>query len=110
MKQAVKQVVALALVGFAAAGSPAAARARLYAIVVAQNRSLDEGVRPLQFADDDGVKTFELLGLVADRASLFVVPDAETAGLHPEAAAFTGIAAPAAIVEPAVIAVAGAIP
>jgi hypothetical protein len=62
------------------------ARTRTYAIIVAQNRSLDPAVKPLQFADDDGVKTWELFSLYTSRASLFVVPDADTARLHPQAA------------------------
>jgi hypothetical protein len=72
------------LLGLAAA--QASARTRTYAIVIAQNQSHDVGVQPLRYADDDGVKTWELLSLFADQASLFVVPDAETARLHPAAA------------------------
>ena len=58
-----------------------------YAVVIAENRSLDPGVKPLQFADDDGAKTWELFSLFADRTALFVVLDADTARLHPDAAA-----------------------
>src|SRR6185312_7977998 len=65
----------------------ASARTRTYAVIVAENRSLDPGVRPLQFADDDGAKTWELFSLFADQAALFVVLDADTARLYPEAAA-----------------------
>jgi hypothetical protein len=63
----------------------ASARTHLYSVIIAQNRSLDQGVRPLQYADDDGVKNWELLSLFSERASLFVVPDEETTKLHPEA-------------------------
>jgi hypothetical protein len=66
----------------------AAARTRTYAIIVAENRSLDRGVHPLQFADDDGAKTWELFSLFAERAALFVVLDPDTARLHPEAARY----------------------
>jgi hypothetical protein len=66
--------------------APAAARTKTYAVIVAENRSLDPGVRPLQFADDDGAKTWELFSLFADRASLFVVLDRDTARMHPDAA------------------------
>lgn len=69
---------------FVAAG--AHARTRTYAVIVAENRSLDPGVKPLQFADDDGAKTWELFSLFAERTALFVVLDADTARLHPEAA------------------------
>jgi hypothetical protein len=65
----------------------AQARTKTYAVVIAENRSLDPGVKPLQFADDDGAKTWELFSLFADRTALFVVLDADTARLHPEAAA-----------------------
>jgi hypothetical protein len=66
--------------------SPAAiAKTRVYALVVAQNRSLDPGVKPLRYADDDGVKDWELLSLYADRSSLFVLLDDETARMHPDA-------------------------
>ncbi len=67
--------------------SQAAARTKTYAVIIAENRSLDPGVKPLQFADDDGAKTWELFSLFADRTALFVVLDADTARLHPEAAA-----------------------
>jgi hypothetical protein len=72
----------LALAGWASAE----ARTRTYAVVVAQNRSLDPGVKPLQYADDDGVRTWELLSLYAEHASIFAVLDEDTARLHPEAA------------------------
>jgi hypothetical protein len=64
----------------------ASARTKTYAVVIAENRSLDPGVKPLQFADDDGAKTWELFSLFADRTALFVVLDADTARMHPEAA------------------------
>ncbi|HXU74821.1 MAG TPA: hypothetical protein VN947_36240 [Polyangia bacterium] len=67
--------------------SAASARTKTYAVVIAENRSLDPGVKPLQFADDDGAKTWELFSLFADRTALFVVLDADTARLYPEAAA-----------------------
>ncbi|HEY1585905.1 MAG TPA: hypothetical protein VGH63_09480, partial [Polyangia bacterium] len=64
----------------------ASARTKTYAVIIAENRSLDPGVKPLQFADDDGAKTWELFQLFADRTALFVVLDADTARLHPDAA------------------------
>jgi hypothetical protein len=66
--------------------SAASARTKTYAVIIAENRSLDPGVKPLQYADDDGAKTWELFSLFADRTSLFVVLDADSARLHPEAA------------------------
>jgi len=78
-----KRAVLMASLFFCAS---AAARTKTYAVVIAENRSLDPGVKPLQFADDDGAKTWELFQLFADRTALFVVLDADTARLHPEAA------------------------
>jgi hypothetical protein len=78
---------ALAVAASLALAASASARTRTYAVVIAENRSLDPGVRPLQFADDDGAKNWELFSLFAARAALFVVLDADTARLHPDAAA-----------------------
>src|SRR2546423_2036893 len=69
----------------------AAARTHVYAVVVAQNRSLDPGVKPLRYADDDGVKDWELLSLYADRSSLFVLLDDDTARMHPDASALAEV-------------------
>jgi hypothetical protein len=77
---------ATAIVAILLCAGVASARTRTYAVIVAENRSLDPGVRPLQFADDDGAKTWELFSLFADQAALFVVLDADTARTHPEAA------------------------
>jgi hypothetical protein len=79
--------VRLALLALLLVGGTAWARVKTYAVIVAENRSLDAGVRPLQFADDDGAKDWELFSLFADRTALFDVLDADSARLHPEAAA-----------------------
>jgi hypothetical protein len=78
--------IVLAALAALCASPSAWAKTRVYTIVVAQNRSLDPGVKPLRYADDDGVKDWELLSLYADRSSLFVILDDETAGVHPDAA------------------------
>jgi hypothetical protein len=77
----------------------ASARTKTYAVIVAENRSLDPNVKPLQFADDDGAKTWELFSLFADRAALFVVLDPDSARMHPEAAAHAESPERAAIFE-----------
>jgi hypothetical protein len=77
----------------------AEARTKVYAVVVAQNRSLDPGVKPLRYADDDGIKNWELLSLYADQSSLFVVADEETAVLHPEAVRLAEVPKRSAILE-----------
>jgi hypothetical protein len=74
----------------AALGIPrarAAAAESSYVLIVAANRSLDPGVRPLRFADDDGARYFELFSRTrAERLSLLAVLDADTARTHPDAA------------------------
>lgn len=55
-----------------------------YAVVVANNLSLDEGVKPLRYADDDAARWAELLGPLSQRVALLTVFDQETAALHPD--------------------------
>ena len=58
-----------------------------YVLIVAANQSLDAGVRPLRFADDDAVRYWELFSALRPaRLSLLTVVDPETARVHPEAA------------------------
>jgi hypothetical protein len=57
-----------------------------HVLIVAQNKSLDQGVRALRFADDDGAKYWELFSRTAAKVSLLTVLDPETARLHPVAA------------------------
>ncbi len=67
---------------------PAAASATetRYVLIVAHNKSLDRGVKPLQFADDDGARYWELFRGAGADVSLLSVLDAETARTHPKAA------------------------
>jgi hypothetical protein len=68
-------------------GSPARAdQIKRYAIIVANNRSLDPGVRTLRYADDDGVRYYELFRMETDKVALLTVMDEETARLHPDLA------------------------
>jgi len=55
-------------------------------LVVAHNESLDPGVRPLRFADDDGARYWELFSEVTANVSLLAVLDPDTARIHPAAA------------------------
>jgi hypothetical protein len=82
---------------FLALFATTSAWARPYAVVVAQNRGDDPHMKPLEFADDDGVKTWELLSLFSERVSLFAVLDSDTARLHPAAAAQAEVPERAAI-------------
>jgi hypothetical protein len=77
--------VALILLATATAADAARPLHR-YAIVIAHNRSLDPGVSPLRYADDDGARYYELFKLETDRVALFSVLDDETARLFPDAA------------------------
>ncbi len=56
---------------------------RVYVLIVANNQSLDKGVKPLRYADDDAVRYYELFSLVSQRVALFTVLDDKTARLHP---------------------------
>ena len=69
--------------GTAPAADPAESR---HVLIVAHNKSLDRGIKPLQFADDDGARYWELFQGSGARVSLLSVLDAETARTHPRAA------------------------
>ncbi len=77
-------VAALAL---SAAPSPSAQAPAAYAVIVAHNQSSDGSLAPLQFADDDGARYAELLGLGTKQVTLLSVMDASTQALHPKIAA-----------------------
>ncbi len=83
----VARLIAAALVlGPAWPAPTAAAMDNRYVVIVANNRSLDQGVSHLQFADDDGARYYELFKLNSSRVALFTVMDAETARIFPDAA------------------------
>jgi len=70
----------------ASAAPPTGEPPRLYALVVANNQSLDEGLAPLSFADDDGARFFELFQAAGAETRLFTVLDPEAQRRYPEAA------------------------
>jgi hypothetical protein len=78
-------VLAAAITASAAAEAQAAPPQR-YVLIVANNRSLDAGVAPLRYADDDGARFWELFRLSTERIALFSVFDDETAVLFSDAA------------------------
>jgi hypothetical protein len=83
----------LLLVGVGGA-LPGSARAEApprtaYALIVANNASLDPNQADLRFADDDGARYYELLAPQAQQAVLLSVLDAETQERHPGLAART---------------------
>lgn len=82
-KHGVMLLAALASIGvMVAAGSPAEAKMRRYAIVVGHNGSEDPELAALRYADDDAIRYWELLRLTTDEAILLVDPDDETARLY----------------------------
>ncbi|MCA9668621.1 MAG: caspase family protein [Myxococcales bacterium] len=56
-----------------------------YALIIANNHSLDKGVKPLRYADDDAVRYYELFKLSTNKVALFTVLDDESARLFPGA-------------------------
>jgi hypothetical protein len=81
--------------------SPSAAEAKVknYLLVIGENKSLSSEVEPLRYADDDAAKNWEMFSLFADRTSLFVVLDDETARVHREAAAAAEVPEKSAIMK-----------
>ncbi|HSI04878.1 MAG TPA: hypothetical protein VLC93_10390, partial [Myxococcota bacterium] len=51
---------------------------RTYALIVSYNGAPEAHMRPLRYADDDGVRYYELFNTVADRTVLLSVLDEET--------------------------------
>ena len=77
---------------FAAAAVLPATQARaesapsMYAVIVANNRSLDPEVAPLRFADDDGAKYYEMLEAAGADVTLLTVLDPDAQRRYTEAA------------------------
>lgn len=51
---------------------------RTYAVVVANNGSVDAGVKPLRYADDDGARFYEMFSSMTDEAHLLTTLDADS--------------------------------
>jgi hypothetical protein len=77
-------LLSLTLAAGAAAPAPAAGPASL-ALIVASNRGSQPGRAPLQYADDDGAKYYEVLSTIAglERTQLLTDFDDDTARLFP---------------------------
>jgi hypothetical protein len=65
---------------------PAQAAQRQHTIVVGNNASIDPGVAPLRFADDDAARYAEFFGPLSASLELLSVLDPETQALYPELA------------------------
>ena len=76
----------LLLLGVCALALPARAEHRQYAVVVGSNASIDEGVAPLRFADDDAARYAELLGPLSADLALLAVLDQDSQAVFPELA------------------------
>lgn len=76
----------------AALGAPTSAHAqqtketRTYTLIVAYNGSVDEGVQPLKYADDDGARYYETFSHLTDETTLLTVLDADSQRVFPELA------------------------
>lgn len=66
------------------AQASAAKTIQRYVLIIANNHSLDKGVRPLRFADDDAARYYQLFELTAAKTALFTVFDDDTARLYPK--------------------------
>ncbi|MEL6188153.1 MAG: hypothetical protein AAFU79_26305, partial [Myxococcota bacterium] len=76
----------LAVSGLAVGAPASPSTPEVHALVVATNRAADGSLAPLRYADDDGARWFELLGLTSRQVDLLTVLDAESQRIHPEAA------------------------
>lgn len=82
-------VCLVSLCWLCASGQAQAAPGRTYAVIVANNGSVDPDVEPLRYADDDGARYWELFSAVADEVTLLTTLDAETQRVHPKLAPHT---------------------
>ena len=64
----------------------AASEERIYAVIVANNGSVEQGVRALKYADDDGARYWEFFSSMTDRTHLLATLDGETQKVFHEAA------------------------
>lgn len=81
---------ALALAtGDAAATSSDDSETRRYALIVANNDSVDADVDSLEYADDDGARYYEMFDSLADEARLLTTLDSDSQRIFPEIAEHT---------------------
>jgi hypothetical protein len=58
-----------------------------FALIIGVNRSIEPGVSPLRYADDDAARYRDLLEVIGARTYLLATLDQNTRRVHPEAAA-----------------------
>ncbi len=76
----------LAFIFFLSAG-PAEAAHRSMALIIGNNRPVDEGLDPLKFADDDAFRYERFFHFVADEVTLLARSDTDSAALYANVAA-----------------------
>lgn len=62
---------------------------RTYALIVAHNGSVDEGVEPLRYADDDGARYYETFSHLTDDTKLLTILDSDSQRVFPSLASRT---------------------
>jgi len=67
--------------------SVSVAQSKIYAVVIGNNHSLDSGVAPLLFADNDAARYYELFRAAGADLALFTVLDEDAQRRFPEASA-----------------------
>ena len=70
---------------------PVPASAKSYAVIVATNTAYESTLTPLQYADDDGARYYELFSLATSKIDILSVFDARTQTVFPEIAAKTKV-------------------
>ena len=70
----------------AAASEGSEQQTRRFALIVANNDSVDADVEPLEYADDDGARYYEMFSSFADDATLLTTLDADSQRIFPEIA------------------------
>lgn len=65
----------------------ATADTRRYAIIVAHTEDIARDIAPLEYADDDGARYYELFSHIADQVTLYTVLDQDSQRLYPRVAA-----------------------
>ncbi len=64
-------------------------KSKSYALIVANNGSVDDGVKSLRYADDDGARYYETFSHIAEETTLLTVLDADTQRVFPDLAGKT---------------------
>src|SRR5262245_62059509 len=67
-------------------GMTISASTKSYAVIVANARSLNPEIKPLEYADEDGARWAELFDGVADGVELLTVLDPEAQQIYPQLA------------------------